>query len=86
MKVYLNDDKTHVDPQPHNDILWGLKAHCDMLWCHGRAYKDWGLNSKLTKIMGTIWQLSNWWVLEHNMLGLPGISGSEAILKIRLEF
>ena len=28
MKVYLNDDKTHVDSRPHNDILWGLKAHC----------------------------------------------------------
>ena len=26
--AYLNDDKTHVDPRPHNDILWGLKAHC----------------------------------------------------------
>ena len=21
MKVYLNDDKTHIDPQRHNDIL-----------------------------------------------------------------
>ena len=31
MKVYLNDDKTHVDSQPHNDILWGLKAQCDNL-------------------------------------------------------
>ena len=29
MKVYLNDDKIHVDPRPHNNILWGLKAHCD---------------------------------------------------------
>ena len=27
MKIYLNDDKTHVDPRPHNDILLGLKAH-----------------------------------------------------------
>ena len=27
MKVYPNDDKTHVDPRPHNDILWGLKSH-----------------------------------------------------------
>ena len=31
MKIYLNDDKTHVDPQPHNDILWGLKAYCGKL-------------------------------------------------------
>ena len=28
MKIYLNDDKTHVDPRPHNDILLGLNAHC----------------------------------------------------------
>ena len=28
IKVYLNDDKTHADPWPHNDILWELKAHC----------------------------------------------------------
>ena len=28
MKVYMNDDKTHVDPWSHKDILWGLKAHC----------------------------------------------------------
>ena len=27
MEVYLKDDKTHVDPQPHDDILWGLKGH-----------------------------------------------------------
>ena len=26
MKVYLKDDKTHVDPRPHNDISWGLKV------------------------------------------------------------
>ena len=31
MKVYLDDDKTHVDPRPYNDILWGLKAHCNIL-------------------------------------------------------
>ena len=31
MKVYLNDDKTYVDPRPHNDILRGLKAHCVIL-------------------------------------------------------
>ena len=41
MKVYLNGDKTHVDPRPYNDILWGLKAHCDRvqsvegsIWCN----------------------------------------------------
>ena len=28
MKVYLNDEKTHEDLRPHNDILWGLKALC----------------------------------------------------------
>ena len=28
MKVHLNDEKTHVDPWLHNDILWGLKALC----------------------------------------------------------
>ena len=31
MKVYLNKNETHLDPRPHNDILWGLKAHCDIL-------------------------------------------------------
>ena len=82
MKVYLNDDKTHVDPRPHSDILWGLKAHCDMLWGHVRAYKDWGLNSKLTKIMGTIWQLSNWWVLEHNRLGYRALVDPKRFLKL----
>ena len=30
MTVYLNHDKTHVDLQPHNNILLGLKAHCGM--------------------------------------------------------
>ena len=29
-ELYLNDDKTHVDLEPHNGILWGLKAHCGM--------------------------------------------------------
>ena len=28
MEVYLNDEKTHVDPRPLYDILWGLKALC----------------------------------------------------------
>ena len=28
MKVYLNDEKTPVDPQPLYVILWGLKAVC----------------------------------------------------------
>ena len=28
MKLYLNDKKTSVDPQPLNDILWGLKGLC----------------------------------------------------------
>ena len=47
MKVYLNDDKTHVDPRPHNDILWGLKAHCGRFWevsCKGGGE---GINQKL---------------------------------------
>ena len=30
MKVYLNDDNTHVDSRPHKNILWGLKAHSGM--------------------------------------------------------
>ena len=37
MKVYLNKNKTHVDPLLHNDILWGLKAHCARTYitaCH----------------------------------------------------
>ena len=29
MKLYLNNEKNHVDPWLHNDILWGLKAPCD---------------------------------------------------------
>ena len=28
MKLYLNDEKTHVDPCPHNGIQLGLKDHC----------------------------------------------------------
>ena len=28
--VYLNDEKTPVDPRPLYDILWGLKALCAM--------------------------------------------------------
>ena len=28
MKVYLNDEKTHIDPRLQNDILWGLIALC----------------------------------------------------------
>ena len=32
MKLYLNEEKLHVDPRPLNDILWGLKALCVM--CH----------------------------------------------------
>ena len=31
MEIYLNIDKSHVDPGLHNGILWGLKAHCDNL-------------------------------------------------------
>ena len=31
MKLYLNDEKAHVDPCSHHDIFWGLKALCDML-------------------------------------------------------
>ena len=36
MKVYLNDDKIHVDPRPHNDILWGLKVHYASLQIYAR--------------------------------------------------
>ena len=28
MKLYLNDEKTPVDPRPLNNILWELKALC----------------------------------------------------------
>jgi hypothetical protein len=31
MKVYLNDEKTHVDPWFHNNILLVLKALCDKI-------------------------------------------------------
>ena len=42
MKVYMNDDETHVNPQPHNDILWGLKAHCVISsWDKVTLIKSW---------------------------------------------
>ena len=46
MKLYLNDDKTHVDPRPHNGILWGLKAHC--------AYKNMGQRIFLGNKINTV--------------------------------
>ena len=35
MKVYLNDDKSHIDQLPHNITFCGLKAHCDNAFHEG---------------------------------------------------
>ena len=49
MKVYLNEDKTHVDPQPYNDILWGLKAHCVISsWDKVTLVKSWANLKRIT--------------------------------------
>ena len=38
MKVYLNDEKSPVDPGPLYDILWGLKALCDIVAGYTKRY------------------------------------------------
>ena len=43
--VYLNDEKTHVDPWLLNAILWGLKALCVMEKCW-RLLSEWAMKGQ----------------------------------------
>ena len=47
MKVYLNDDKTHVDPPPHNAFSEGWKPTVVGLLSFKFWYQGWKLHNQV---------------------------------------
>ena len=81
--LYLNDEKTHVDPRLHNDILWGLKALC------GRQCIAWWMVSKTCISFHFCWESKKFlkWFLKYFEINTKI---SEVIFKyqglVRVEF